>query len=85
MADGQKPLLVRSEQDLLHVWLVAAEEDRLVAQVAHVHLQVWEGKGRNIFCPHIVRRSLERAEAVLTAPTLALEKLETRAPQGVRL
>ena len=54
MADGQKPLLVRSEQDLLHVWLVAAEEDRLVAQVAHVHLQVWEGKGRNIFCPHIV-------------------------------
>ena len=32
-----------------------------------------------------VRRSLERAEAVMTAPTLALEKLETRAPQGVRL
>ena len=27
-----------------------------------------------------VRRSLERAEAVMTAPTLALEKLETRAP-----
>ena len=42
VADRQKPLLVRSEQDLLHIWLVAAEEDRLVTQIPHVHLKVWK-------------------------------------------
>ena len=49
VADGQKPLLIRREQDLLHIRLVAAEEDRLVAQVPNVHLKVWVEKGKTFF------------------------------------
>ena len=40
VADGQKPLLVRREQDLLHIWLVSAEQDCLMAEVPHIHLHI---------------------------------------------
>ena len=86
MADSQKSLPIWREQDLFHIWLVPAEKNGLVPQVPHVHLDTYRGvKNKNPLTLSDsaitrVRRSLESAEAVMTAPTLAREKFETREP-----